>query len=102
MRVSTWSGMVQALAMLKQGAVQPTESFMSCLPTKKDDEEWSHRVRVVGMLTSLGQLLDMFDSRWKLVNVARKGQAGLYQLQKRDLFEIPATNVIDRNSQRNS
>lgn len=92
MRREIWTGMEQAMMILQDGRVHPTEDFLPLVQKLASDREWSHRSRTVGMMTLLGKVLDFTNNQLRLVQLAKKGQCGLYQLQRRAFFHVPPVN----------
>jgi hypothetical protein len=78
----------RAFEILRLGAAQPRSTFDHLIERKDTDFYHStHFVRVGRMLIELGELLDVVESRWKLVRISRRGQEGLYRLVKREHAE---------------
>ena len=96
MRRELWTGIEHAMMILSDGAVHRTEEFLVLVDKRLTDHPWSQRVRTVGMLTVLGKILDFTNNQLKLVQVAQRGQSGLYQLQRRDFFSMPSVNRFER------
>lgn len=82
----------KAFDILCQGAVQATMSFAHLVPRYTHEYPWQHSQRVSLMLRRLMRYLDNVKSEWKLVRVSKRGQSGLYQLQKRSLVSPGASN----------
>lgn len=96
MRRELWTGIEHAMLILSDGAVHPTEEFLVLVDKRTTDQPWSQRARTVGMMTVLAKILDFTNNQLKLVQVAQRGQSGLYQLQRRDFFSLPSVNKFER------